>query len=303
MTSTGASPTSTVRTAAGTWHVITATARGRSHEVRGTPSQDAVAQQPIAAADALVVAVADGHGHHRHFRSGTGSVLAVRAACRAADVLVAGLGPAPDAGDRGTGMSSRVTAEMIASRLPSVILRGWRAAVARDVRADPLGRRELNVLERWGDGLEVAYGTTLLVAVMVAGWLVCAQIGDGDIVTVAPDGAHGCPVPGDDILDGLHTTSLCQPDALDSFRTGTRDLVAEPLRALMLATDGYGNAQAVDPWQPGFARDLAALTATRDPAWFAAQVPGWAAECASGDGSGDDTTLALLLALEDQWTP
>jgi hypothetical protein len=286
------------------WHVITATARGRSHEVRGIPSQDAVAHRPIAAAPGLVVAVADGHGHHRHFRSGTGSALAVRAACQAAADLVTELGP--PAGKSSGGRASALpppTAEMIAGRLPSIILRDWRAAVARDIRADPLGRRELDVMECRGDDVEVAYGATLLVAVVVAEWLVCAQIGDGDIVTVAPDGAHGCPVPGDDILDGLHTTSLCQPDALDSFRTGTRDLAAEPLRALMLATDGYGNAQARTPWQPEFARELAVLAATRDPAWFAAQVPGWAAKCASGDGSGDDTTIALLLAAADPVTP
>jgi hypothetical protein len=306
MTSTRATPiASTFSTAAGTWHVITGTARGRSHEVRGLPSQDAVAHHPVAAARGLVVAVADGHGHYRHFRSATGSALAVRAACQVAVDLATELGPAQDgeAGDQGSAKSSELTAQMIAARLPPAILRRWRAAVARDVRADPLGERELDVLRSGGDGLEVAYGTTLLVVMVAAGWLVCAQIGDGDIATVAPDGAHGCPVPGDDNLDGLHTTSLCQPDAVDSFRVGTRNLAAEPLRAVMLATDGYGNAQASDPWQPGFARDLAVLAATRDPAWFAREVPGWALQCASGDGSGDDTTIALLLAAGDQWTP
>jgi hypothetical protein len=291
-------------TPAGTWHVITGTARGRSHEVRGMPSQDAVAHRPITAARGLVVAVADGHGHHRHFRSAAGSALAVTAACRAAADLAGELSPVPEgaAGGRGSAMLP-LAAEMVAARLPSAILRGWRAAVARDVMADPLGPGELSVLESGGDGLEVAYGATLLVAVVAAGWLVCAQIGDGDIITVAPGGGHGCPVPGDDSLDGLHTTSLCQPDALDSFRVGTRDLTAAPLRAVMLATDGYGNAQASDPWQPGFARDLAALAATRDPAWFACQVPGWTRQCASSGGSGDDTTIALLLAAGDQWTP
>jgi len=305
MTSTRASPSrSTLRTPAGTWHLITGTARGRSHEVRGLPSQDAAAHRQVSAGRGLVVAVADGHGHHRHFRSAAGSILAVQAACQAAVRLVSLFGPLPGAGagDRGAA-ASRLTAEMIAARLPCDILRGWRAAVARDVRADPLGQGELDVMESRGDGVEVAYGSTLMVAVLAAGWLICAQIGDGDIVAVAPDGAPGCPVPGDDNLDGLHTTSLCQPDALDFFRVGTRNLAAEPLRAVLLATDGYGNAQASDPWQPGFAGDLAALAATRDPAWFAAQVPGWARQCASGDGSGDDTTIALLLAAGDQWTP
>ncbi|HTU73230.1 MAG TPA: protein phosphatase 2C domain-containing protein [Trebonia sp.] len=290
-------------TALGTWSIVTGSARGRSHEVRGLPNQDAVAHHPIAAAHGLVVAVADGHGHPRHFRSATGSALAVQAACEVATQLAFELGPLaePSAGEQAAAMSP-LTADMIAGRLPAAIVRRWRAAVARDLRADPLGEEEVNVLESGGDGPQVAYGATLLVAVVAAGWLACAQIGDGDIVTVAPDGAHGCPVPGDDHLDGLHTTSLCQPDAVGSFRIGTRDLAAEPLRAVMLVTDGYGNAQAADPWQPGFARDLALLASSRDPAWFARQLPGWARQCASSEGSGDDTTIALLLAAGDQWT-
>ena len=38
------------------------------------------------------------------------------------------------------------------------------------------------------------------------------------------------------------------------------------------------------------------LAAEHDHSWFEHQVPGWAQRCASADGSGDDTTIALLLA-------
>ena len=67
------------------------------------------------------------------------------------------------------------------------------------------------------------------------------------------------------------------------------------LAALLLATDGYGNSQAEEPWQPGVGRDLAELAAEHDHHWFEQQVPGWAQRCASAEGSGDDTTIALLL--------
>ena len=67
-----------------------------------------------------------------------------------------------------------------------------------------------------------------------------------------------------------------------------------PLRALLLATDGYGNSQAEEPWQPGVGRDIAELAAGHDHGWFG-QLPGWAERCASAEGSGDDTTIALLL--------
>jgi hypothetical protein len=96
-------------------------------------------------------------------------------------------------------------------------------------------------------------------------------------------------------LDGRRTTSLCQPDALASFRTGAHDLREVPLAALLLATDGYGNAQADEPWQPSVGRDLAELAACHDRHWFEQEVPGWARRCASAEGSGDDATIALLL--------
>jgi hypothetical protein len=277
------------RATAGTaaWHVVTGTARGRSHVVRDRPNEDAVAHRPLPAIGGIVVAVADGHGHDRHFRSATGSALAVQVACQVAEDLATEPGrfrrrPAP--------------VERIQDRLPSAVLTSWRAEVARHVSAHPFTEQEQSGLDVDGDGPEVPYGSTLLVAVITASWLICAQIGDGDLVAVSPDGGYCIPVPGDAALDGLRTTSLCQPSALDSFRVGGRDLAAKPLAALLLATDGYGNSQAADPWQPDWARDMAELTAERDSEWFAKQVPGWAELCASGEGSSDDTTIALLLA-------
>jgi hypothetical protein len=155
------------------------------------------------------------------------------------------------------------------------------------------------ILDRSADTPVVPYGSTLLVAVIAAQWLVCAQIGDGDMLAVRPDGSSFAPVAGDDRLDGRRTTSLCQPDALASFRTGAHDLRQVPLAALLLATDGYGNAQADEPWQPSVGRDLAELAAGHDRHWFGAEVPGWAQRCASAEGSGDDTTIALVLPGEE----
>jgi uncharacterized protein GlcG (DUF336 family) len=71
-----------------TWQVITGSARGAAHRVSGLPNQDAVASQD---GPGVVVAVADGHGHIRHFRSADGAALAVDVACRAASQAAAGL--------------------------------------------------------------------------------------------------------------------------------------------------------------------------------------------------------------------
>ena len=267
-----------------TWQVITGSARGATHRTGGLPNQDAVASQH--GPGGVVVAVADGHGHIRHFRSADGAALAVDVACRAGSQAATVLA-ADDAGEE--------EAERAGQELARTVVADWRSAVAGHLELRPYTVEERFVLDRSADTPVIPYGSTLLVAVITGRWLLCAQIGDGDMLAVRPDGGSFSPVAGDDRLDGRRTTSLCQPDALGSFRTGAHDLRRVPLAALLLATDGYGNAQADEPWQPSVGRDLAELAAGHDRHWFGAEVPGWAQRCASAEGSGDDTTIALLL--------
>jgi hypothetical protein len=267
-----------------TWQVITGSARGAAHRVSGLPNQDAVACRDESGS--IVVAIADGHGHIRHFRSADGAALAVDVACRVASQVAAGLA-ADGTGDK--------EAERAGQELAWAVVADWHSAVADQLEVRPYTVEEQFILNRSADMPVVPYGSTLLVAVIAARWLVCAQIGDGDMLAVRPDGSSFSPVAGDDRLDGRRTTSLCQTDALASFRTGAHDLSHVPLAALLLATDGYGNAQADEPWQPSVGRDLAELASRHDRHWFGQEVPGWAQRCASAEGSGDDATVALLL--------
>jgi Protein phosphatase 2C len=186
-------------------------------------------------------------------------------------------------------------AALAGQELVRAVVADWRSAVADQLEARPYTAKEQSLLDLATDTPAVPYGSTLLVAVLAARWLVCAQIGDGDMLAVRPDGSSFSPVAADDRLDGHRTTSLCQPDALASFRTGAHDLRQVPLAALLLATDGYGNAQADEPWQPSVGRDLAELALCHDRHWFEQEVPGWARRCASAEGSGDDATIALML--------
>jgi hypothetical protein len=270
-----------------TWRAVIGTARGAAHDARGLPNQDSAESLAIARAGGIVVAVADGHGHERHFRSAAGSRLAVRTACAVVEGFAAG-------GGNKSWSTERATA--LRDKLPEAIVARWREAVAADIAAHPYTASELSALEQAGDGPSIPYGSTLLVALIADGWLVCAQIGDGDLVAVQPDGGAWSPVSGDDLLDGYRTTSLCQAGAVSAFRAAAHDLRATPLLALLLSTDGYGNAQAEQPWQPVIARDIAELAARHDHGWFAEQLPAWAERCASAAGSADDTTIALLLA-------
>jgi hypothetical protein len=278
------------------WHAIIGSARGAAHHLRGLPNQDAAACQD-GPGGGIIVAIADGHGHSRHFRSAEGSALAVDVACRAAARMAAVLTTRePTESTASVAATPEAAASEAARDLSRAIVADWRSAVTDQIAARPYTVRERAALDAAGDGPEVPYGSTLLIAMIAWPWLMCAQIGDGDMLGVCPDGGLLYPVPGDDRLEGQQTTSLCQPDAETSFRTGAHDLREVALAALLAATDGYGNAQAEEPWQPGVGRDLAELAACRDIGWFEQQVPGWAHRCASSEGSGDDTTIALLLA-------
>ena len=176
--------------------------------------------------------------------------------------------------------------------VPGIVAR-WLDAVLADVAAEPFTGPEDAV--RRGDDATIPYGATLLLAVGRGERLLLAQIGDGDIVGIGPDGTALLPVPGDPLLDGRHTTSLCSPRAAGSFRVAAADLAGTPLLGVLLATDGYGNAQVARAWEAVVSADLAGLIPARPAPWLASRLPEWASRCASLDGSGDDTTLALLL--------
>jgi hypothetical protein len=266
------------------WQAVTATERGAAHRAAGLPNQDAVAVLTLDAGG-IVAAVADGHGHGRHFRSARGARLAVSIACQTAHDLAAGPGGLPGAG-------AAVT-ELRRTLVPGIVDQ-WRAAVQRDVAAEPFTGAEEAV--RRDDDVTIPYGTTLLVAIGTADRLLLAQIGDGDIVCIRPGGAALRAVPGDPLLDGRHTTSLCSPGAADSFRVAGVDLAGTPLLGTLLATDGYSNAQVAQVWEGVASADVAAaITAQPRPA-LASELTVLAGRCASVDGSADDTTLALLLA-------
>jgi len=269
----------------GSWVTLTASERGAAHQTSGLPNQDAVQARP-AGPHAVVAAVADGHGHRRHFRSATGAALAVTVACQAAAELAARL----DAFEA----AEQLESEALGTLVPTITGR-WRAAVAGDLAAQPFTDQEQAIRARGDDPL-IAYGSTLLLAVAGRRWLVLVQIGDGDIVAIQPGGRALLPVPSDPSLDGLQTTSLCAPRAEEDFRVAVVGLSSTALLGVLLATDGYGNAQAADPWADAVSTDLAGLIGGQPPEWLAAQLPMWASRCASADGSADDTTIALLIA-------
>jgi hypothetical protein len=275
--------------------VLLASALGATHEAAGQPLQDALTcvGDPSRPGTPLAVAVADGHGHRRHARSARGAALAVAVAGRTAV-------------EQGGHLAAAATAQAacVAARatvIPALIGR-WRRAVSDDLAQQPVAAAEAQLLQPDDDPF-LLYGTTLLLGVIAFPWLALCQVGDGDILVVDRSGRAETPVPGDDRLDGWRTTSLCQPDAEAAFRCGAVDLAHRSVAAVLLATDGFGNAQAADPWQQPVGADLVTFARERGIAWMREQLPLWVARCASADGSADDTAVALLVPEEHPHAP
>lgn len=268
------------------WEVLVATARGAAHNASGLPNQDAHAFRTLAGTGVVAAAVADGHGHVRHFRAERGAQLAVAQACQCAERsgrLLAALG------------TNAEREEFARETLVPSVVEAWRRAVDVDHAESPFTSAEEAIRVIAGDEPVIAYGATLLLALLAERWVVVAQIGDGDVVALRADGAVEVPVPADPTLDGQYTTSLCQASAVSSFRIAVIDHSATPLLALVLATDGFGNAQASDPWPPAVGADIVSMLRSHGSAWVGDQLPTWVERCASPEGSGDDTTVVLAV--------
>lgn len=277
------------------WTALGACVRGASHESRRQPNQDSLAWSPgTGSGPPLVLAVADGHGDPRSFLSQFGAELATAAACRLALARLEAVSP--------MGTTRTDWLEFAAD-----LVSEWQNAVRNHrATAGPLLETGLRSLEAAGDtGARaalaanpfLAYGTTLLFAVLSPGGILYGQLGDGDIVEFTAAGEAVRPIPPDPTHVANATTSLCSPDAAREFRFRARPVGSHLPLALLLATDGYANSFK-DP--AGFLQVgpdlLAAVRAEGLPA-VRRDLPLWLAETSRG-GSGDDIAAGLILAPE-----
>jgi hypothetical protein len=266
-------PVRTVARAETGWVALGASVRGTQHLEREQPNQDAVAWSSLEESGGpIVVAVADGHGSARHPRSGEGARLAVGIAVAAVETW---LRTAPEADSGET--------------LPEAIRDAWQASVESHLAQHPVE----NGPPPTRFDAYLLYGTTLLVAGIGRGRLLCLQVGDGDILALRPDGTLIRPLPASPDCFDNYTDSLCQEDAAERFRVA---LVEGDVALLLLASDGYGNSYEDDAAFEEIGPDYLALLNRVGPERVAAGLPGWLAEI-TRTGSGDDITLGLL------WVP
>ncbi|MDQ4098332.1 MAG: protein phosphatase 2C domain-containing protein [Actinomycetota bacterium] len=279
--------------ALGRRRVVGTSVRGSVHRRDGLPNQDAIAWTgPTGPGGSVVVALSDGHGSRKSFRSDTGARFAVDAAVEVGRIFVE-FTP--------TAELSAAVVEETCGLLATEIVSRWNGAVADHLAAFPLSEPELAELAQTDgaaarqaveDDPDVAYGATLMVVVVLEAFAMFLQLGDGDILVVSPSGEARRPLADDPRLMGNETTSLCMSRAEGEFRSASEPLPLNEPTILLVATDGLGNAYPDERSFLQVGADLVTKIREEGLDRVAEELEGYLEEASAH--SGDDVTLAVV---------
>jgi hypothetical protein len=277
------------------WKVIGKSVRGAAHFRSGQPNQDAILWGPPSGiGSSLILALSDGHGSSKSFRSHIGSEFAVKACIELSSVLLHGQNEVP---------SLSAIKRMATEDLPQRIVRRWKELVDRHQQDNPVSPEELDraVKGATTPTSEAAlqenhllwYGATLLAAVVTDTFSVYLQLGDGEILSVSGSGEVRRPIPPDGRLLGNDTTSLCTINAWQDFRVVFQAQSQSPPALILLSTDGYINSFTEVGQFLKVGPDLLNMIRSVGIDVVDGRIEGWLAE-ASQQGSGDDITLGIV---------
>jgi serine/threonine protein phosphatase PrpC len=279
------------------WTALSASVRGAQHEREGRKNQDAVRlRAPASGADALVIALADGHGSAQSFRSDRGSALATECALRQLRSFVRRNGPEVPL--------SRIRRQL-ESKWPQAMLEEWHRLVREEVEAHPFSQLDFApfpVAMPVARGGELpfhgylAYGATLVVALVTRRYIAYAQLGDGDILIVEADGRVSRPWPLDHALHANATVSLCSHHAVRQFRVRVVPIRAGAPALILLSTDGYANCFEENEDFHRVGVDFLSYLRAYGPEFVREKLGTWLQD-SSRDGSGDDITVGLAVRL------
>jgi serine/threonine protein phosphatase PrpC len=243
--------------------------------------------------DFFALAVADGHGSTRSFRSDRGSAMAAECALREWTRLIRRLGPdAP---------LSRVR-NQAAHFWPPALLASWKAAVRADLAKTPFTQLDFAAFpepppqprpgEDWPIAAYLAYGATLVTVAITNRYVIYSQLGDGDILTVLADGTVGRPLPRRHEYMANQTVSLCSHHAVTEFQVRVDSLRGRAPAMIMLSTDGYANCFGDDEGFFKVGSDFLSYLRSQGTDFVREKLEQWLKQ-SSHDGSGDDITVGL----------
>jgi hypothetical protein len=250
---------------------------------------------PTTAEDSLIVAIADGHGSSRSFRSERGSAMAAECAVSELRRFIRRLGPSAPL--------SRVRRQAV-TRWPLAMVAAWKSAVRADLEKEPFSPLDFAAFpepppvlkpgEDWPGAAYLAYGATLVSVAITPRYILYSQLGDGDILAIHDDGVVSRPLPKQHEFMSNHTVSLCTHQAPRQFQIQVDSCRAKAPALIMLSTDGYANCFGDEDTFFNVGTDLLAYLRSHGAILVGEMLEGWLRE-SSHDGSGDDITVGLAM--------
>ena len=287
------------------WRLIGASAHGAKHILEGKPNQDRIIFYPSVESIKnlpIILAVADGHGAHIHFRSEKGAEIAVDSAIEVCKKLE-------------NSSYNSIKDTKIKEWLCREIYRKWVENVQRDIEENNFSDEEKTLLQSKKTEPKVpqvvtdnnellAYGTTILTVIIHDTFILFLQLGDGDIFVINQDGIIDRPIPDDNRFVGTETTSLCLPEAWYEFKVKLREITNNsdyPLMVL-LSTDGLKGSWSEGLPDRGFNKfgpDILMMICENTDGIHAGidkideNLLNWLIQI-SKNGIGDDTTAGMI---------
>jgi len=259
---------------------------GKSHVLNGLDCEDY--SEVYSDEQLSIVVISDGHGDKNCFRSALGAMHACDVAIRELRRFQSVTNHIDDL--------SQCDFESLVVSLESDIANRWKEKVLRDAELNPFTAEELDAASERarevygaGDRFEKAYGCTLIAAIVTGSYWLAIQIGDGKCVAAYNDGVFVEPVPVDENCLGNRSTSLCNSNAIESFRHYYSNV--KPL-AVFVSSDGI--EESFDQaglyncfYSVGYWLKENGLEATRE------KLDDLLPQISEG-GSGDDVSIAAM---------
>jgi hypothetical protein len=265
------------------WQIVSESIKSANHSL----NQDASKYFSSKDKEKVIVAVADGHGSKKCFRSNIGSKFAVEVLLRIFGKHLSG----NTFDDLQSGFSG------ISQDLAKTIHRQWLGKVKNHLVNNPFTPEEELIDAKVFKNQVISYGTTLLGALITKNYIIYLQLGDGDILVVS-ENAVIRPIPKDENLIANETYSLCDKEADSLFRFYYQPVIGQLPDLIQLATDGYSNSFPNDNEFQKTALDYNNLYKEEGLSFIRKNISGWLTDTTI-HGSGDDLTTILVFKTLD----
>ncbi len=223
------------------------TVRGHLHVMNEFPCEDSSSSFSAENGRYHIAIVADGHGSKSCFRSDYGSKVATEVALECLQQFAEATLASEELEERFYKdiFSNPRYRHMTVRRLTDTILAEWHDRVLEDYKNNPPTLEEMGEsATEYQNGKIPAhiYGTTLIAALKMSQCLILLHQGDGRCDVFYEDGSVDQPIPWDSRCEDTATTSLCDEDAAERFRSCVLNLAEKPVIACYVGCDGVEDA-------------------------------------------------------------